>query len=52
MALTFIVGWSLYWIGNTKHKQSQAPTPKIHAEQNPVQLMVIPMKEEQTIIKN
>ena len=52
MALTFIVGWSLYWIGNTKHKQPQAPTSKIHAEQNPVQLMVIPMQEEQTIINN
>ena len=52
MTLTFIVGWSLYWIGNTKHKQSQAPTHKIHAEQNPVQLMVIPMQEEQTIINN
>jgi Rieske Fe-S protein len=52
MALTFIVGWSLYWIGNTKQKQPQAPTPKIHAEQNPVQLMVIPMQEEQTIINN
>ena len=52
MALTFIVGWSLYWIGNTKHKQPQAQTPKIHAEQNPVQLMVIPMQEEQTTINN
>ena len=52
MALTFIVGWSLYWIGNTKHKQPQAPTPKKHAEQNPVQLMVIPMQKEQTITNN
>ena len=49
MALTFIVGWSLYWIGNTKQKQPQAPTPKINSEQDQVQLMVIPMQEEQTI---
>ena len=52
MALTFIVGWSLYWIGNTKHKQHHAPTPKIHIEQDPVQLMVIPVQEEQTITNN
>jgi hypothetical protein len=49
MALTFIVGWSLYWIGNTKHKQPQAPTPKKQTEQDPVQLSVIPRQEEQTI---
>jgi flagellar basal body-associated protein FliL len=52
MALTFIVGWSLYCIGNTKHKQPQAPTLKMHAEQDPVQLMVIPTQEEQTITNN
>ena len=49
MALTFIVGWSLYWIGNTKQKQQRAPTPKIQAEQDPVQLMVIPKQKEQII---
>ena len=52
MALTFIVGWSLYWIGNKKQKQPQAPTPKIRAEQDPVQLIVIPRQEEQTITNN
>jgi hypothetical protein len=52
MALTFIVGWSLYWIGNTKQKQPQAPTPKIQAEQDLLQLMVIPKQEEQTITNN
>lgn len=52
MALTFIVGWSLYWIGNTKHKQPQAPTPKMHTKQDPVQLIVIPMQEEHTITNN
>ena len=52
IALTFIVGWSLYWIGNKQQKQTQATTPKIDAEQDPVELMVIPMQEEQTITKN
>ncbi len=52
MVVTFIVGWSLYWIGNTKQKQLQAPTPKIQAEQDTVQLMVIQRKEEQTITNN
>jgi hypothetical protein len=52
MALTFIVGWSLYWIGNAKQKQPHAPTPKMHVEQDPVQLVVIPVQEEQTITNN
>ena len=49
IALTFIVGWSLYWIGNTKQKQPQTPTPKTRTEQDLVQLIVIPRQEEQTI---
>jgi flagellar basal body-associated protein FliL len=52
MVITFIVGWSLYWIGNTKHKQTQAPTPKKQTKQDPVQLIVIPRQEEQTITNN
>jgi flagellar basal body-associated protein FliL len=52
MALTFVVGWSLYWVGSTKNKQPQAHSPKIHAEQDPVQLMVISMQEERTITNN
>ncbi len=52
MAFTFIVGWSLYWIGNTKHKKPQTPTTKIQTEQDLVQLMVIPKQEEQTIMQN
>ena len=49
MSLTFMVGWSLYWIGNTKHKQPHLAAPKIQAKQDAVQLMVIPRQEEQTI---
>jgi hypothetical protein len=52
MVITFIVGWSLYWIGNTKHKQPQSPTPKKQIKQDPVQLIVIPRQEEQTITNN
>lgn len=52
MAFTFIIGWSLYWIGSTKHKKLQAPISKIQAEQDAVQLMVIPKQEEQTITQN
>jgi flagellar basal body-associated protein FliL len=52
MALTFMVGWSLYWTGNTKHKQPQAPTPKMHAKQDLVELIVIPTQEEHTITNN
>jgi hypothetical protein len=52
MALTFIVGWSLYWIGNTKHKQNHSTVPKIGVEQDPIQLMVITKQEEQTIPNN
>jgi flagellar basal body-associated protein FliL len=52
MALTFIVGWSLYWIGNTKHKQKHFTTQKIQTENDPIQLMVITEQEEQTITNN
>jgi flagellar basal body-associated protein FliL len=52
LALTFMVGWTLYWIGNTKPKQPQAPTPKMHAKQDPVQLIAIPTQEEHTITNN
>jgi hypothetical protein len=52
MALTFLVGWSLYWIGSTKQKQPLAITPKTHAKQDNVQLIVIPRQEEQIITNN
>lgn len=52
LALTFIIGWTLYWIGNTKHKQQHSASPKIHAKQDPVHLIVIPRQEEQTITNN
>lgn len=52
LALTFIIGWTLYWVGNTKHKQPHSTAPKINANQDPVHLIVIPGQEEQTITNN
>jgi hypothetical protein len=52
MAFTFLIGWSLYWIGNTKQKKPQTSTPKIQGEQDTIRLMVIPSQEEQTIKNN
>jgi hypothetical protein len=49
MALTFMIGWSLYWIGNKKHNRQQVAAPKIHGKQDILTLMVIPRQEEQTI---
>lgn len=52
LALTFMVGWSLYWIGNRQHKQPHLSASKINAKQDTVQLMVIPGQEEQEITNN
>ena len=52
LALTFMVGWSLYWIGNRQPKQPHVAARKIHAKQDTVQLIVIPPQEEQTITNN
>ena len=52
LALTFMVGWGLYCIGNRQHKQPQLVAPKIKTQQDTVQLMVIPKQEEQTITNN
>jgi len=51
IALTFMVGWTLYWIGNTKYKQPHVAA-KIDAKQDIIQLLVIPRQEEQTITSN
>lgn len=43
-ALVFIVGWSLYWIGQSRQKQSQPlkPKNKMPAKQDEIELIVIP----------
>ena len=47
-----MVGWSLYWIGSRQQKQTKLSTPKKQSQQDPVQLIVIPRQEEQTITNN
>ena len=48
-AIIFVVGWSLYWVGQRETKQPKKPvnrtTTKLNEE---LELIVIP-KEEQTI---
>ena len=47
-ALVFIVGWSLYWIGQSRQKQSQPlkPSNKIPAKQDEIELIVIPQEAQ------
>jgi hypothetical protein len=47
IALIFLVGWSFYWIGQAGHKKQKLNKSTIKREN--VQLMVIPLQEEQTI---
>lgn len=52
LALIFIVGWSLYWIGQSRHhnpKQQQKPTSKASSKQDEVELIMIPQEEEQML---
>ena len=50
IAILFLVGWSLSWIGQigeTKPKQPQKPINKTPVKQDPVELMMIPQKEKE-----
>ena len=50
--IVFIVGWSLYWIGQSGQrntKQPQKPIKKTTAEQDQVELIVISPKEQQIL---
>ena len=53
LIIVFIVGWSLYWIGQSgkpKTKQPQKPINKTLAEQSAeVELVMIPQQEEQIL---
>jgi hypothetical protein len=51
LAVVFIVGWSLSWIGESKAKQPQKPTIKTQATQDKdsIELIVIPTPEEQIL---
>jgi hypothetical protein len=51
LAIVFVVGWSLSWIGQPKAKQQQKPIIKTQATQDKdsIELIVIPMQEEQIL---
>ena len=52
LAIIFIVGWSLYLIGQArqpKAKQPQKPINKTPTNQNEVELIVIPQQEKQIL---
>jgi hypothetical protein len=49
LILGFIVGWALYWIGQsgkTKAKQPNKPINRAPAKQNEVELIMIPKENE------
>jgi hypothetical protein len=47
-AVVFLVGWSLYYIGESGHRQKQKPVTRTLEKREEIELMVMP-KEEQTI---
>jgi len=52
LIIVFIVGWSLYFIGQSrqpKAKQPQKPFKKTPAQQDEIELIVIPQEEKQTV---
>ena len=52
LIIVFIVGWSLYWIGQSGQrntKQPQKPIKKTTAEQDQVELIVIPLQEKEIL---
>jgi hypothetical protein len=49
LIITFIIGWSLYWIGQTRHTQPQKRHNN-HKKINEIELMVIPLQEQTTKI--
>jgi len=54
LIVVFIVGWGLYFIGQTEHpKSKQPPKPNIKkpAQPNEIELIAIPQEESQIITK-
>jgi hypothetical protein len=50
LIITFIIGWSLYWIGQTRHTQPQKPRNNNAKKINEIELIVIPLQEQTTQI--
>ena len=48
-AIVFIVGWSLYWIGQSKPKQAQKTISKVPSKQDQVELIMIPLQENEAL---
>jgi len=48
-AIVFIVGWSLYWIGQSKPKQAQKTLSKVPSKQYQVELIMIPLQENEAL---
>jgi hypothetical protein len=48
-AVVFIVGWSLYWLGQSKTKQTQKTINKVPTKQDQLELVMIPMKENEAL---
>jgi len=52
LAIVFVAGWSLYWIGQSKQpqtKQLQKTTNKTSTNHNDIELIMIPKQEEQIL---
>jgi predicted negative regulator of RcsB-dependent stress response len=49
LAPIFLIGWTLYQIGQTEQKQPQKPTTKTPTKQSQIELMMIPPEEKQIL---
>ncbi len=48
-AIVFLVGWVLYWIGQSNTKQQQKTINKMQAKQDRAELIMIPLEENKPI---
>ena len=46
LAIVFAVGWSLYYIGQPRHKKNQKSTNTAQPKHENVELMMIPTEEK------
>ena len=49
VAIVFLVGWSLYWIGQSNTKQPQKTVNKMPTKQDSVELIMIPVQENEAL---
>jgi hypothetical protein len=47
LAVIFLVGWTLTYIAEPKHKKQQKPISKQSTKQETIEFMVIPAAEEE-----